>query len=125
MWDTPPRLVPTESLNETHQKTLSFLDACEHQFGINSVVYISFGTFYGMSSRVDLIEMVLHSLLHSKKPFVYAVNKLKMFHSTEIQAEMERSPTAHMTDFSPQHHVLAHPATGWFLVRFVTSLLEF
>lgn len=97
---------------------MKFLDRSFKRHGKNSVVYVSFGTFYGMSLRPDLIELLLESLLHSGKAFLFAVNKLKPLLSKRILARLEQSELAHITDFSPQHHVLAHPVTGWYLVSF-------
>lgn len=117
LWQSPPQLCDASHLKLTDQQTLAFLDDCLGHFGPNSVVYISFGTFYGMSSRPDLIELLLHTLLESRRPFVYAVNKMKPYLSHAIKRRIEEAELAHMVDFSPQHHVLAHLATGWYLVR--------
>lgn len=76
-----------------------------------------------MEKRPDLIETLLHTLIafnerstENKIPFVFATATTSHFISAALREKAENLGIGHFCAFAPQHSILNHPATGWFLV---------
>ncbi|KAF9515824.1 glycosyltransferase family 1 protein [Hydnum rufescens UP504] len=110
---------PNVSLNEEDQAVLSFLDSCEKRFGINSAIYVSFGTVYSPSRRPDLLLTLIDSLLSAEPPLPFVFATVTTYHliSEATRTKVIESGLGIITRFAPQQMVLQHPATGWFMTH--------
>jgi len=93
-----------------------FLEEMLVQHGKRSVFFISFGTLY-WTTVPEYIDELIDVLIEKKAPFIlaYASSYAKL---SEQQVEkIKLSGLGMLTKWSPQHFILNHPATGWFVTH--------
>ncbi|ESK90158.1 hydroquinone glucosyltransferase [Moniliophthora roreri MCA 2997] len=105
-----------QSSSDHDAEILSFLDRMEKQFGVKSVIYVSFGSVW-YPPEVATIWAVLEELIAEKVPFIItSPSPLAQVPDNVKQRIQESGIGLHVT-WAPQERVLAHSATGWFLTH--------
>ncbi|EIW68320.1 hypothetical protein M231_00358 [Tremella mesenterica] len=105
---------PIEMEKPEDCRVIEFLDGMEKKHGRNSVVYISFGSLWYPSLRLELIVYILDSLAEAVIPYVFAyATWLVTEQPKEIQEKIAAYPNGCMVKFAPQWQVLQHPAVGF------------
>lgn len=115
LWDRAP--VVREDRSELDVQILSFLDKSFVSCGEKSLVYISFGSLFYPAFKPQHISILLDVLLDLGIPFLFArASPLAQPLVPELVERIEKSGRGLVVPYAPQHDVLLHSATGWFLV---------
>ncbi|KAJ6569865.1 hypothetical protein DFH09DRAFT_1277941 [Mycena vulgaris] len=98
----------------------SFLEIALGQYGPNSVLYISFGSFFFPVATPQLVEALVNTLLHLEKPFpsVFALGGKLASLPKQLIETVKASGKGLGCDFwVEQRAILQHAAVGWFLTH--------
>ncbi|KIK62457.1 glycosyltransferase family 1 protein [Collybiopsis luxurians FD-317 M1] len=102
---------------DSDQETLRFLDSIEEQFGPNSLIYISFGTFWWPPQQEKLVALI-EALIANKKPFILShASPLAAKIPDGLLTSIKSSGIGLALSWSPQETILHHEATGWFITH--------
>lgn len=76
-----------------------------------------------MEKRPDLIELLMQMLFEVNSgpnglqiPFIFTTFTTKDLIPPELRQQIEKAGVGIFCQFAPQHLILRHPATAWFLV---------
>ncbi|KAF5312054.1 hypothetical protein D9619_003768 [Psilocybe cf. subviscida] len=94
----------------------AFLNDKLAKFGENSVLFMSFGTMNWPES-LDNVEEVLGCLIEREVPFIFSYPAPAARLPEALIAKVNASGLGYLSKWVPQHYVLTHPATGWFLTH--------
>ncbi|KAF8528365.1 hypothetical protein BU17DRAFT_38250, partial [Hysterangium stoloniferum] len=97
------------------QEIISFLDKNLKELGPNSLLYISFGSFFW--PEPEHIWILIHILLELKFPFILAHASPNAVIPPDVSLKVQASRTGLLSPWAPQHLILDHRATGWFLTH--------
>ncbi len=103
-------------LNSAEQPVIDFCDKVVKAHGEKSMIYISFGSLFWPVARPDLITALVDALTAAGKPFLIAGGSPMCCFEPGVMDKIAERGLGKVGGFVPQTHVLAHPATGWFLV---------
>ena len=108
--------VGSEGSNDA--RILHFLDDALKQYGTNSAVWISLGSWIWPKKRIEMITNIIDSLLTIEPPlpFVFKLPTKDNGVPDSLVKKVEESGRGIFTDWAPQVKVLQHEATGMFLV---------
>ncbi|KAH8119121.1 UDP-Glycosyltransferase/glycogen phosphorylase, partial [Phellopilus nigrolimitatus] len=95
-------------------KVQGFLDEALEKFGENSVVYMSFGTVF-WTTEPEKIWAFFDALIALNTPFVFAYASPVATVPDDVQTRVNESGLGFISKWVPQHLILHHQATGWFL----------
>ncbi|KAJ6569786.1 hypothetical protein DFH09DRAFT_429694 [Mycena vulgaris] len=104
----------------TNEVVSSFLENALGQYGPNSVLYISFGSFFFPVATPQLVEALVNTLLHLEKPFpfVFALGSKLSSLPKQLIETVNASGKGLVCDFwVEQRAILQHAAVGWFLTH--------
>ncbi|KAJ7146992.1 hypothetical protein C8R44DRAFT_973525 [Mycena epipterygia] len=102
----------------TNEVVRSFLDNALSQYGPNSVLYISFGSFFFPTANPKLIETLVSTLLEKPFPFIFALGGKMATLPKELIERANFSGKGLICDFwVEQSRILHHRALGWFLTH--------
>ncbi|KAJ7146988.1 hypothetical protein C8R44DRAFT_864685 [Mycena epipterygia] len=104
----------------TNELVRSFLDKAVSQHGPNSVLYISFGSFFFPVATPKLIELLVTTLLDLETPFpfIFSLGGKMASLPKELIERANSSGKALICDFwVEQRAILHHGAVGWFLTH--------
>ncbi|KAH9832558.1 uncharacterized protein C8Q71DRAFT_258990 [Rhodofomes roseus] len=93
-----------------------FLESTMKHNGKRSLLYISFGTVY-WSMEPKKIWTFLDVVLELRIPFIMSHSSRWATVPEEVADKVSRSGNGLLVRYSPQQHILNHPATGWFLTH--------
>ncbi|KAF8528370.1 hypothetical protein BU17DRAFT_61044 [Hysterangium stoloniferum] len=97
------------------QEIISFLDKNLKELGPNSLLYISFGSFFW--PEPEHIWMLIDILLKLKFPFILAHASPNAVIPPDVSLKVQASGTGLLSPWAPQHLILDHRTTGWFLTH--------
>ncbi|KAJ7121067.1 UDP-Glycosyltransferase/glycogen phosphorylase, partial [Mycena epipterygia] len=97
-------------------ETKAFLDAMQSQYGERSVLFISFGTVFWPTVKEQLEELV-DSLIEKKLPFILCHASPFATVDETLVEKIQASGVGIANSWFPQHSILNHPATGWFMTH--------
>ncbi|KAF8528529.1 hypothetical protein BU17DRAFT_80977 [Hysterangium stoloniferum] len=103
----------TASIDE--QNIISFLDDVLKRYGRDSLVYISFGSFWW--PKDEYVSTLINILLECKIPFLMAHASHLAVIPPEVSTKIEASGLGLLSPWMPQQLILKHQATGWFLTH--------
>ncbi|KIK62654.1 glycosyltransferase family 1 protein, partial [Collybiopsis luxurians FD-317 M1] len=102
---------------DSDNETLRFLDSIQEQFGPNSLIYISFGTFFWPPQQ-EKLDALIGTLIANKKPFILShASPLAAQIPSELLTSIRSSGIGLALSWSPQETILHHEATGWFITH--------
>ncbi|KAI5123071.1 hypothetical protein M0805_000505 [Coniferiporia weirii] len=110
---SPSTQISNESGKIPHD-VKGFLDGALGTFGENSVVYISFGTVF-WTTEPEKVWAVFDALIALRVPFIFAHASPVAEVPESIIRKVAASGLGYISKWVPQHRVLHHKATGWFL----------
>ncbi|KAJ3554094.1 hypothetical protein NM688_g3283 [Phlebia brevispora] len=92
--------------------------------GPNSLIYISFGSFW-WSTEPEKIWAFLDLLLERKIPFIFSHASPFAQVPDGVREKVKNAGTGLFSPWSPQEYILSHPVTGWFVTHCgFNSLIE-
>ncbi|KAF8528379.1 hypothetical protein BU17DRAFT_80691 [Hysterangium stoloniferum] len=97
------------------QEIILFLDKNLKELGPNSLLYISFGSFFW--PEAEHIWILIDILLELKFPFILAHASPDAVIPPDVSLKVQASGTGVLSPWAPQQLILDHPATGWFLTH--------
>ncbi|KAK7042088.1 glycosyltransferase family 1 protein [Favolaschia claudopus] len=92
----------------------SFLDAMASKHGVQSVLFISFGSIFWPQAEEQLEELI-NVLLEKQFPFIICYPSPSAHIPDQLLRSIETSGIGLAVRWAPQQYILSHPATGWFL----------
>ncbi|KAL0572328.1 hypothetical protein V5O48_009632 [Marasmius crinis-equi] len=98
------------------EEVKTFLDRIHQEHGENSLLYISFGTFFWPRDP-SRIYAVIEELIQTRTPFLFAHASLLGNIPDDLKAKIHASGVGKEVGWAPQNAVLQHPATGWFITH--------
>ncbi|KZO99007.1 glycosyltransferase family 1 protein [Calocera viscosa TUFC12733] len=104
--DTQPKLEPC----------IAFLDEVLDKYGVNSAIYISFGSIF-FPRQATHVEILFDRILALEKPmpFIFTTSAPRALVSDELAKRIKDSGRGLMVPWAPQQAILAHPALGFIL----------
>ncbi|KAI0745747.1 UDP-Glycosyltransferase/glycogen phosphorylase [Earliella scabrosa] len=110
-----PQTQEDTSTDPRSRKIQTFLDEHLVSHGERSVVYVSFGSLFWPSDTAKLCA-VLEVLAEQNIPFVMSCGaEFSTQSPADIQERLSQYKHAVITDWVPQHALLNHLATGWYI----------
>ncbi|RPD68621.1 UDP-Glycosyltransferase/glycogen phosphorylase [Lentinus tigrinus ALCF2SS1-7] len=110
-----PRREEDTSKDPRSEEIAKFLDDKLASHGKGSVIYISFGSMFWPMDNAKLWA-VIDVLMERNIPFVMScVAAWSSKPPEEMQEQIARYSHGIMADWVPQHALLNHPATGWYI----------
>ncbi|KAH9858838.1 UDP-Glycosyltransferase/glycogen phosphorylase [Lenzites betulinus] len=105
------------TLSQSGNDIMAFLNKNLQTHGEHSVIYISFGSFFGPSDPAKL-WVVLDVIMEKGIPFVMThVASYAGQLPDDVKAKIAEYGNAIVSDWAPQATLLDHPATGLFLTH--------
>jgi len=122
----PPGMTSSESLSAASKKyekdvsrngseIESFLNNILKSHGENSLLYISFGSYFW--PPIDRLQKFIDVLFELEFPFLLAHGSPLAVIPPELVEKVKGSKIGLLSGWAPQHLVLNHRATGWFLTH--------
>ncbi|KAI0790595.1 UDP-Glycosyltransferase/glycogen phosphorylase [Abortiporus biennis] len=102
------------NLSKDAAKIEQFMDSVLKSRGEESLLYISFGSFF-WSTEPEKIWAFLDVVMEKNIPFIMSHGSPLAVVPDEVKAKVEKYSQGMLTPWSPQQAILAHPVTGWFL----------
>ncbi|TFY68832.1 hypothetical protein EVJ58_g776 [Rhodofomes roseus] len=93
-----------------------FLASTLSRYGERSLLYISFGTVY-WPMEPEKIWAFLNAVLDLKIPFLISHASPYLNVPSGMADKVKQCGHGLLTKYTPQQHILHHPATGWFLTH--------
>ncbi|CAD6572898.1 MAG: hypothetical protein TREMPRED_000682 [Tremellales sp. Tagirdzhanova-0007] len=114
--ETIPLVVNNSKLPTDDGRAIRFLDACQAEYGVRSVAYISFGTSRWLE-RPEIVDYLVASLLAAEPalPFIFSAASVNAELSKETIQRVEGSGRGLLSSWVPQMTVLSHPATSFYV----------
>uniref|UniRef100_A0A0W0EZ46 Glycosyltransferase family 1 protein n=1 Tax=Moniliophthora roreri TaxID=221103 RepID=A0A0W0EZ46_MONRR len=109
----PMTIIPEPPTSRENNQVVLFLDKMQTRFGARSVIYISFGTFFWPD--MACLSAILDELVDAQVPFLLTHPIVQL--PEDLRDKILKSGIGMDVTWAPQQHVLAHPATGWFLTH--------
>ncbi|KAH8917753.1 glycosyltransferase family 1 protein [Atractiella rhizophila] len=102
-----------------NREGLEFMDRCEIEHGTESVLYISFGSFFWPTQHPEIVEDLVEALLSISPPlpFLFALSSPLANLSPSLSARIKTSPQCLFLPWVPQTLILQHRALGLFLTH--------
>ncbi|EJD00701.1 UDP-Glycosyltransferase/glycogen phosphorylase [Fomitiporia mediterranea MF3/22] len=113
-----PPTTSTEIENEQSKSPITrdmetFLDSALIKYGLNSVVYISFGTVW-WPAEPEKIWAIIDVLIEQETPFVHYASPMARI-PEEVSTRIQISGLGLTAPWLPQQTILHHKACGWFI----------
>jgi hypothetical protein len=102
------------------ERVRSFLDRAVREYGLKSVLYISFGSFFFPVATPQLVEALLDTLLTLERPFpfIFSLGGQMASLPADLIQHVNDSGKGLICDFwVEQQALLQHGAVGWFLTH--------
>ncbi|KAJ7913727.1 hypothetical protein B0H13DRAFT_1612277, partial [Mycena leptocephala] len=113
-WTDSAAVVPSD------ERARSFLDRAVREYGLKSVLYISFGSFFFPVATPQLVEALLDTLLtiESPFPFIFSLGGQMASLPADLIQRVNNSGKGLICDFwVEQRALLQYGAVGWFLTH--------
>ncbi|KAJ6476628.1 hypothetical protein DFH09DRAFT_1266441 [Mycena vulgaris] len=107
---------PERPRNEVESKVVAFLDKTQQEFGVNSAIYIAFGTYWWPLEPTKLYVLI-DELITNRKPFLFTHTSPLAHVPEDISSRIAASGFGLEIAWAPQDMILKHPATGWFVTH--------
>ncbi|GJJ06841.1 hypothetical protein Clacol_001037 [Clathrus columnatus] len=92
-----------------------FLDTVWKTYGDRSLLYISFGSHFWPHG--EGVWKVIEVILEMKIPLILSFNSKDFEMPFQMQKRLDSSNIALVSTWVPQHVILGHPVTGWFMTH--------
>ncbi|KAF8206894.1 hypothetical protein K438DRAFT_450137 [Mycena galopus ATCC 62051] len=97
-------------------ETQSFLDSIKRKHGTQSMLFISFGTIFWPRVQ-DQIEDLVDVLIEKQFPFFICHAAPDANVPPALSQKIKESGIGMASPWAPQHSILTHPVTGWFVTH--------
>ncbi|KAJ3487391.1 hypothetical protein NLI96_g3558 [Meripilus lineatus] len=105
-----------KSISANGQEISDFMDSVLKSHGPQSMVYMAFGSIF-WSVEPEKIWAFVDVLIEKKIPFVMSHASPFASVPDSMKEKVEKSGLGILSKFTPQHSILAHPVTGWFVTH--------
>ncbi|KAI9066615.1 glycosyltransferase family 1 protein [Trametes sanguinea] len=105
-------------LSQNETEVIRFLDNTLNDSGERSLLYISFGSFFGPANSLEKLWAFLDVVMELGIPFLLSLASPSLGpFPTEVVDKLIAHGKGSLIQWAPQQIVLEHPATGWFVTH--------
>ncbi|KAI1785433.1 UDP-Glycosyltransferase/glycogen phosphorylase [Ganoderma leucocontextum] len=101
--------------SDSSEEVKGFLDATLARSGENTLLYISFGSLFWPVKNPEALWAVLDAIMERGMPFILSQGSPLAVIPDDMKAKVKAYGQGLLTSWTPQQHILDHPATGLFL----------
>ncbi|KAL4252626.1 Plant UDP-glycosyltransferase [Abortiporus biennis] len=101
-------------LTKDTRKIKNFMDGILNSYGIDSMIYISFGSLI-WPTEPEKLWTVLDVIMAKRIPFIMSLGAPSATIPDEIVDKVKKYDLGMFAPWTPQQAILSHPATGWFI----------